>query len=181
MKKDIQLMNNRFEIARIKYKPDKIKYLLIAESPPDESSNRFFYYECVDEKDSLFLETMKVLYPNDYTDAKTARKRKKQFLKKFKDDGFYLIDSTNQPVPSFSRTKKLSQIKKTLPILKEKINGLVEKNTKIILISSTVYEICEEPLKRMGFNIINEEMIDFPGSGGQVKYRTKMAKLLDNR
>jgi len=174
-------MDNKVEIARIKYKPDKIKYLLIAEAPPDENSNRFFYYECVDEKDSLFLETMKVLYPDDYNDTKAVRKRKKQFLKKFKEDGFYLIDSTDQPMPNFSRSKKLKQIRKSLPLLKEKVSSLLRKNTKIILISSTVYKICEEPLKSMGFNIINEEMIDFPGSGGQLKYRTKLAKLINNR
>lgn len=76
-------MDNKLEVARSKYKPRKIKYLLIAEAPPEESSNRFFYFEHVEIKDSLFLETMKVLYPDNYTDTKTVRSRKKHFLNKF--------------------------------------------------------------------------------------------------
>ena len=56
------------EKARLKYKPKKIKYLLIAETPPKSNSNRYFYYENVKEKDSLFLETMIVLYPEFVSD-----------------------------------------------------------------------------------------------------------------
>jgi hypothetical protein len=52
-----------FEDARQKYKPDEIKFLLIAEAPPDAESGRFFYFEEVDKHDNLFIETMKVLYP----------------------------------------------------------------------------------------------------------------------
>ncbi len=172
-------MNNRIEEARLKYKPKSIQYLMIAEAPPEERSGRFFYFEDVDNGDSLFIETMKVLYPEDYKDTKYVRAYKKDFLNRFKDDGFYLIDSTDEPMPGLSRSKKLKQIKQSLLALEEKVTNLVEKSTKIILVSSTVYEICNDPLKNMGFNITNEEMIDFPGSGGQVKYRKKLAKLIN--
>lgn len=74
---------NIFEKPRQKYKPKKIDYLLIAETPPKSDSNRFFYFEQVDRQDSLFLETMKCLYPEDteFVDAKTSRSRKKFFRK----------------------------------------------------------------------------------------------------
>jgi hypothetical protein len=90
---------NRFENARLKYKPKEIKYLLVAETPPKTDSDRFFYFEKVDKQDSLFLETMKILYPNEtqFAETKTIRKREKEFLEKFMDDGFYLIDSLDKP------------------------------------------------------------------------------------
>jgi len=90
---------NQFEKARQKFKPNKIKYLLIAETPPKSGSDRFFYFENVEKQDSLFLETMKLLYPREteLLKPKEIRKRKKEFLEKFKNDGFYLIDSLDQP------------------------------------------------------------------------------------
>jgi len=96
----------------------------------------------------------------------------------FKEDGFYLIDSTDTPMKGLSASKKEKQIKSALPSLLEKIRTLISADTKIILISATVYKTCADILKSEGFNVINEVMIDFPGSGGQVKYRTKMNRLL---
>ena len=70
---------NRFETARQKYRPSQIDYLLVAETPPNSDSNRFFYFENVDKQDSLFLETMKLLYPNEtkFVETKEIRRRKK--------------------------------------------------------------------------------------------------------
>lgn len=39
---DILSLKTQLESARIKYKPDRVKYLLVAEAPPD-SIDRFFY------------------------------------------------------------------------------------------------------------------------------------------
>ncbi|MCH8942969.1 MAG: hypothetical protein IIA48_11100 [Bacteroidetes bacterium] len=173
-------MNNKITSARLKYKPEKIKYLFVAEAPPKEDSDRFFYFENVLTADSLFLETMKVLYPKDYTVAKVVRLQKKKFLEKFKEDEFYLIDSTDQPMENNSQSYKKNKIKEALPSLKEKIKNLVNEKTKIILISKPVYDVCFTPLINEGFNIVNTGMIDFPGSSGQEKFKEKLQKLLIN-
>ena len=70
---------DKFEAARTKYKPETIKYLFVAETPPKTNSERFFYFENVMEQDSLFLETMKVLYPDliENREIKEIRKNKK--------------------------------------------------------------------------------------------------------
>ena len=103
-----------FNKARVKYKPEIIKYLLVAETPPKSDSNRFFYYENVDREDSLFIETIKVLYPNeiDNLTIKEVWNRKKYFLEKFKKDGFYLIDSIDEPFEKkYSSRQKIELIK----------------------------------------------------------------------
>jgi hypothetical protein len=169
-------MKNEFETAREKYQPSEIKYLLVAESPPQKGSGRFFYFEDVKEHDALFLETMKVLYPSDYSDTKYVRRNKADFLRKFMNDGYYLIDSTDIPIAD--KNKRNEYIEQALPDLCRKIRDIIGNKTKIILISRGVYDVCLSRLKSEGFNVLNTEMIDHPSSGGQTKYKNKIGKLL---
>jgi hypothetical protein len=53
----------KIENARLKYKPDLITILLIAEAPPD-SLDRFFYYKNVRKGDYLFLGITEAIYPD---------------------------------------------------------------------------------------------------------------------
>lgn len=173
---------NRFETARLKYKPQTIEYLLIAETPPKSDSNRFFYFENVDQQDSLFIETMKLLYPSrtDFLEAKEIRERKKEFLTQFRDDGLYLIDSLDEPFEEkYGTNKKTRLIKLGQDKLLKKIKLLLSDNTKVILIASSVFKANYDFLKRQGIPVINEESIDFPGSGGQKKYKEKMRRILE--
>lgn len=172
---------NNFETERKKYKPEEIKILLVAESPPKSDSKRFFYFENVEIQDSLFLETMKLLYPRETegVEPRLIRKNKKTFLEKFKNDGFYLIDSLDKSFEKkYSSSKKMELIRKGQSILLNKINELVSHNTKVILISSSVFSVNFTYLKQNNINILNIESIDFPGSGGQKKFREKMRIIL---
>ncbi|TCK85553.1 hypothetical protein [Albibacterium bauzanense] len=172
---------DRFEIARIKYKPDIIKVLLIAEAPPKSDSDRFFYFENVPEQDSLFLETMKVLYPIEISQltTKEIRSNKRKFLLNFKQSGFYLIDSLERPFDvKYSSNQKVRLIERDQPNLLSKINSIIDENTKVILISATVFKADFQYLKQNNINVINKELIDFPGSGNQIKFREKMNIIL---
>lgn len=171
-------LENIFDVAREKYKPKHVKCLLIAEAPPSKESGRFFYFENVNDGDSLFLETMKVLYSNEYDNAKQVRSQKELFLKRFMAEGFYLIDATDSPMPGYTRSEKERQVKKSLPELIGKAKKLAGDDIPTILISATVYQVCEKPLKAAGLKVVNTEMIDFPGSGRQNIFRAKMTKLL---
>ena len=50
-----------------------------------------------------FLETMRVLYPEDWSDPKTVRPKKREFLERFMKDGCYLIDVSDVPLDSSQR------------------------------------------------------------------------------
>ena len=169
---------DKFVKAREKYKPSNIKFILIAESPPKIDSERFFYFENVCEKDSLFLETMKVLYLGEgkYV-ASEARTNKRFLLKKFQEDGFYLEDSVSYPLVC-KQNQKVNKIKNNLSDLKERLKLYKLSKTKIILIAATVYEACYDNLKQNGFNVINTKSIAFPGSGGQKKFKKYFSELL---
>jgi len=56
-----------YEDVRRKYKPKRIKVLLIAEAPPPapniQSSRQFYYSDRIRKDDRLFTNTIKALYP----------------------------------------------------------------------------------------------------------------------
>lgn len=164
-----------YRAAREKYKPDKIKLLFIAEAPPKADTGRFFYYEDVQRGDSLFLELMKVLYPDEYTIAREVRNRKRYFLEKFRNEGFYLLDSVENPMENGD---KVRQIKAGLPVLIGKLKNFADTETPIILIAATVYKACAEVLKAEGYNVLNERAVPFPGSGQQTRFRQEIGHLI---
>ena len=170
-----------FESARRKYLPKPIKYLLITEAPPKIGSDRFFYFENVRNYDSLFLEIINVLYPEDTNrlDIYTIRSLKKVFLDKFKSDGFYLIDSLENPFETkVSEKIKIKTINNGIPKLITHIESLINETTKIILISSTVYYGAYISLLEYGFNVVNMGRLVFPSAGWQKTFRTDFADLL---
>lgn len=174
-----------FESSREKYKPETIEYLFIAESPPKPNSNRFFYFENVFSHDLLFWETMKALYPNAFPKDKEGksivnkdiRKLKSSFLKKFKLDGFFLVDACDISIAGVSSHEKEAELKRSLPELIKKVQRLISKDTKIIVITSTVYKICYHKLKSEGFNVINNDAIPYP-LGFQNEFKNKLLKYL---
>ena len=193
-----QVHLNRIKEARLKYKPDEIKCLFIAEAPPS-SPDRFFYFEDVREKDSLYLELIGILFKDEFPENKFVekygemfasgpptnilRKNKKEYLTKFKEKGYYLIDSTDYPLPSsLNRTKdKIKFLEGSKEKLYQKVKGLVDTIVPIVLISVPVFQANSGNLKYYGYNIINDESIEFPGSGQQKNFRKKMEVLIEKK
>lgn len=93
-------MKPDFESAREKYRPKKARFLLIAEAPPKASTGRFFYFEDVSRGDGLFLETMKMLCPADYTSVKERRRRGLVFRGQRREGG---LNGVSQSRPAKDR------------------------------------------------------------------------------
>ena len=142
-------MSMSYEKARSNYLPKgKINFLFIAESPPKKESKRFFYFENINDKDWLFVETMKVLYEDDFGSVKELRERKREFLRKFQEKGFYLIDAVDFSISGEKKSYKKRKNRDNLDKLVNKTRRLkgFSKSTKIILISSSIWEVCKERL-----------------------------------
>jgi len=93
-------VNVMVKSARMQYKPVKLKYLLVGEAPP-ESIDRFFYYPDVKRADHLFLGIMGVLYPElkqRYLLNCRPSGLKETILRRFQEDGFYLLDILDIPL-----------------------------------------------------------------------------------
>ena len=126
-KVDFKNVKRQIDQAREKYIPDEIKYILVAEAPP-ESLDRFFYSSKVKRSDWLFLGIMQALYPlqkNEYIVRKRDPELKEKLLLHFKEDGFYLIDLLDYPLSYY--TGNLSE---TTPELIKKVKNLQMKELK---------------------------------------------------
>ncbi len=170
-------LKKQLEKARHKYKPDKIKYLLIAEAPPD-SVERFFYYENVHQHDYLFLGVAQALYPNlkeKYLASRRPSDIKKSILEKLKSEEFYLLDLSELPLTLLNQS-----LESQLPNLVKKIKEIVDKQrTKIILIKATVYDTVFKRLLQEGFENVIDVRIPFPGQGGQIRFQNDFKKALE--
>ena len=86
------------------------------------------------------------------------------------------MDAVDVPIPHGSSKRKA--VREALPRLKADLKRLCAKpEIKIILVSKSVYSVCDD-LKKDGFNVINNEMIDFPAFGRQGRFRRKLKSLL---
>lgn len=174
----ISALKAQLEKARQKYKPEKVKYLLVAEAPPD-SVERFFYYDNVRQHDYLFLGISQALYP-DLKETFLASGRNSQIknsiLLKFQADGFYLLDLSELPLSLMTR-----DLNSQLPTLVEKIKMVANKETQIILIKATVYDTAFYYLQQNGFKNVVNIRIPFPGQGGQKRFQIQFNKSLELR
>lgn len=172
---DIMELKMKLEKARLKYKPETVKYLLIAEAPPD-SIDRFFYYNDVRLHDYLFLGVTQALYPelkNNFLESGRSSEIKESILNKLRADGFYLLDLSELPLSLLK-----GSLNSQLPALIDKINQVTDKNTKIILIKATVYDTAFNFLRRQGFSNVFDFRITFPGQGGQIKFQNEFKEAL---
>ena len=176
METEIQQILSKIDKSRKEFKPEKIKYLLVAEAPPD-SIERFFYFPKVREKDFLFLGIMELLFPeikSKFLQSGRDPAIKTLLLNNFKAKGFYLLDLSDVPLRYLN-----APLENCLPGLLKRIESIVDKkNTKIILIKANVFEIAYYSLKSLGYNIVGLK-IPFPSSGQQGNFRIQFLEALN--
>jgi len=155
------------------YRPEKIKVLFIAESPPaykDKSEMSYFYFEDNPGKDILFATLIKALYNKNYRKNKDI---KRELLNKLKGDGYFLKDTVRRPINKDKKGNKTKDREREKIIEYQRHNllkelnimlngGFITSDTKLILIKETVYNKLKKFLVSNGFNVINRQYIGFP-------------------
>lgn len=169
--------SEKIKNARLKYLLEKISMLFIAEAPP-AAVDRFFYYECVEKHDWLFLGIQKVFEPEKadiYLNSHRPPFLKKQMLENFKRKGRFLLDL----YPTAEIIKGLSlYVGNCIGTIEQYVaEGRMSKDTPIILIKSTVYDSLYYPLRNKGYNVIDER-IPFPSSGQQKRFAESFRRAL---
>lgn len=150
---------SKIEEIRVAYIPRILRYVLIAESPPNDPY-RFFYYPDVKQHDHLFLAVMKALYPEElksYLLSGRITKIKVDLLKRFMFDGFYLMDLFDS-ASSIAKTP----VDKAVSTLIESLERIASAQIPIILIKASVYDMLAKPLVKSGFANLLRERIPFP-------------------
>lgn len=164
---DIRFLQQRYATARNKYKPSRVRCLLLGEAPPN-SLDRYFYFQDVKRQDSLFLEIMGMLYPEEkqgYLSSGRETFLKAELLQRFIGDGFLLLDLLEVPGALVG-----GSLADAMPSLLNRLQKTIDKQTPIILIKADVYDTCFLPLSAEGYNVVPLR-IPFPGSGQQRVFR----------
>ncbi len=172
-----------YDTVRQKYRPEHIKVLLIAESPPPapevQSSRQFYYTDRIRKDDRLFTNTIRALYPETAEVPEIElEQNKSHWLERFRDDGWYMIEALEaSQAHGVTKKQRQQRLEAALPRLIERVRALVELDTKIILIKSNVFVVAAEPLREAGFRVLNTELVDYPGQFNQRTYRQKITEL----
>ena len=173
----------KIQEAKERYRPEKAKYLFISEASPVVESFRHFYYAYTEGKDDLFLNMMMALYPvtyKSYLPTKELRKSKKTFLEMFRDSGCVLIDSVPEPFPrDINRSLRINIIREKREVLLKEVREICDEQTKVILISATVYAACYDFLLENNVNVVNVNSISFPDRWHKDNFHRQMAETLN--
>lgn len=169
-------MNSVYE-AREKYRPEHIKLIFIAEAPPC-AEDRFFYFEDILSGDSLFLHIIRAVFPDlEDWETKQIRARKEELLYRFMDSGYFLEDSVSHSIPKGTTAKgKELAVKDGQEDLIKRLERY-KRTSKFVLLSAIAFRVNYEPLKKLGFNILNDFMLPFPGSGQQTKFKIGISRI----
>lgn len=164
--------------ARNKYKPDLIRYLLVAEAPPSE--DRYFYFDDVTFADNLFTGTMKMLFPEGFAGyiGRRSTQQKHSLLRSLQIEGFWLLDAVDSPLEhtaSAARIRRISDLERRLINLRRA--GEIDGSTPVISMKANVYRAFHERFKELGFNAISQ-LVYFPGNGRQNDFRIMFARAL---
>lgn len=163
---------SKYILERDKFKPENVKFLIIAESPP--ASGGYFYFDKTTGKDSLFRETMKSLELFPETERMRKGIDKKNMLSKFQAKGFFVIDVCYEPVNNLKPKERRLAIIREIPRLLSDIQRLEPE--KIVIVKSSIFAPVKEALEKANLStkVLHKKPIPFPSCGNQKKYRQKL-------
>lgn len=152
----------RRTIAAQKYRPNRIRLLLVAESPPADEG-RYFYFEDVTTADSLFEEVCGVLFEEQPGPDKATA------LKELRRRGVFLVDLK----PDAPRqSEKLEPY--VAPLL---LNLGTLAPEKIVLVGGEVHAAAYAAMEKAGLPVVDVR-IPSPASGHEVEFRQALRTAL---
>jgi len=156
-----------YQKLRNKYLSETLRIIFILESPP--ASGKYFYDETGSTTEPLFNEMMKALHykPVD----------KKDGLKFFMNQGFFIVDSTYKPVNKMKGKEREATILSDFENLIDDLEALNGNKFPLVLIKANICRLLEDKLKLKGFNVLNKGIVvPFPSSGQQKRFHIEICK-----
>jgi hypothetical protein len=155
---------------RRRYKPKKLKLIIIAESPP--ASGKYFYDPIGRITEPLFAALMR--------HVPFTPKSKDEGLRRFRRTGWLLVDATYEPVNKLKTSARNAVIDRSYKLLRRDLAVLTAgKPIPLILIKKNVCRRLEPKLKKAGFEVLNDGVeISFPSNGRQPEFHNKFRVIL---
>jgi len=167
-----------------KFKPNKVKIVLLAESPPkiaDEakiSQLKYFYnIDYVDnQKDILLRETAKVILNNNDLSVRT-KEEKIAILNGLKDAGVYLVDVVKYAINKTDKKVRKQAIMDSMPALLDELKELNPE--RIIVVMKSIYDMVGQDLREAGLPIIDVPVYSpFSPTQKGLDYKTTLKQAL---
>ena len=161
-------MKKTISELRKAYKPEKVKCLFVAESPPESNDNevRFFYNPRQERWDHMYRSLMKAVFP--YFEYLPGEKDK--WLRKFQGQGYYMIDATDIPINQCSASERRRALNDAVEPKVREIRELVSLETAVVLVKKNVFLAFNAPLRKAGYNVIHDSFLPFPSHGHQSRF-----------
>jgi hypothetical protein len=159
-----------YHALRSKYRPDKVRLVIVAESPP--VSGLYFYDSDGRATEPLFKALMEQLQAYPCT--------KREGLLKFQQSGWILVDATYKPVniPDVLHRKRNDAILADYSLLEADLESLIiDRSTPLILIKANICRVVGPKLLQDGFNVLNRTPVYFPSNGRQSEFRTQFGEV----
>lgn len=156
-------VRRRRAAAAQRYRPEKVRLLLVAQAPPD-ADDRYFYFPDVATQDSLFRSVARAVPPG----AEPTRDNKASLLEQLRDRGVFLVDLKPDPVDG-------SPLSPYVPALLDRIRELAPE--RIILIKADVYDTAYPALCAAGLPV-STVRVPFPSSGRQTEFAVAFGRAL---
>lgn len=156
-----------YEELRERYRPKRLLYLLVAESPPDPGSGeRRFFYSPRLTIDNLYRGVAEAVYgPTPEVDLLD----KPAVLERFKTDGFWLIDAVTEPINKERATTRARAIASAAPDLVERIRDLAPERG-IIVCHAKVFAVVAPHLRRAALPLLHDAAIPFPPGNWRARF-----------
>jgi hypothetical protein len=158
---DVAKAKQRRDKAAARYRPKRVKLLLVAEAPPTEL-DRYFYFEDVPRADYLFRGVVPSLLGEEPSRSKARQ------LAALKDLGVFLIDLRPDPFDTRSDAD-------LVPSLVKRVRSITPHH--VILIKVNVYDAAYKPLKDAGLPVVDERL-PFPSTGRQLEFTAGFRRAL---
>lgn len=165
---DEMLLRSKHLSFRRRFKPPRIKLVIVAESPP--SSGRYFYNPEGAVSEPLFAALM--LHLGFVPTSEESG------LREFQRRGWVLADATYEPVNVAGKSRDRVIARDYDLLRKDLARMLPDRSVPIILIKANVCRLLDRRLRNDGFNVLNcGRVVHFPSTGRQRDFHRQFSAI----
>ena len=150
-----------YDRLRERYRPEKVRVLLVGESPPDprNGARRFFYDDTLSRYDNLYRSVALAAY--GLTNEALQAIPKADVLRRLQSDGFWLIDAVDFPINGVTGPAKIKASKEGADGLGRRC-AEADPSLDAFICASPVHAAVSKDLSRGGITVLNKVPVPFP-------------------
>jgi hypothetical protein len=160
------MLSTTLETLRLRYKPSKVRWLFIGESPP---ANGTFFYKADSNLSRYTQKAFSIAFEKRFTDGA-------EFLNFFKAQGCYLIDLCNDPINNLPNSERNYQRMHGAISLPERIAA--HSPHGIIVVMKAIVKYIRPAVKQAGLEHLPFYTLLFPSMGNQHRYTNALVQVI---